>query len=120
MMYFPRSSSALTVLGILIGVLSVIALLAIGEGISIKAQERIEALAADDVTSQDWRDLEAWLEQDPVHRDTFDSLERMSGALRSLGDDPMLQALHDSAPDIAAVSGDAEIVPLRPRKVRRT
>ena len=41
--------SALTVLGILIGVLSVIALLAIGEGISIKAQERIEALGAENI-----------------------------------------------------------------------
>jgi len=76
-------------------------------------------LAADDVTSQDWRDLEAWLEQDPAHRDTFESLERMSGALRSLGDDPMLQALHDSAPDIASVSEDAKIVRLRPGKARR-
>ncbi len=77
-------------------------------------------LVADDVTSQDWRDLEAWLEQDPAHRETFESMERMSGALRSLGDDPMLLALHDSVPDIAAMSGDAEIVPLRPRKARRT
>ena len=36
--------SLLTVLGIFIGVASVIWLLAIGEGISIKAQEQIEGL----------------------------------------------------------------------------
>lgn len=41
--------SALTVLGIFIGVASVIWLLAIGEGISIKAQEQIEGLGADNV-----------------------------------------------------------------------
>lgn len=69
-------------------------------------------LSADDVNSQDWWELEAWLEQDPARRDTFESLERMSGALRSLGDDPMLQALRDSAHDIAAVSRGAEIVSL--------
>lgn len=46
--------SLLTVLGILVGVSSVIWLLAIGEGISIKAQEQIEGLGADNiiVTSQ--------------------------------------------------------------------
>ena len=38
--------SALTVLGIFIGVASVIWLLAIGEGISVKAQEQIEGLGA--------------------------------------------------------------------------
>ncbi len=76
-------------------------------------------MAADDVTPQDWEDLGAWLEQHPAHRETFESLERMSGALRSLGDEPMLQALHDSAPNIAAMSGDAEIVPFRPGKARR-
>ncbi|MEQ8789099.1 MAG: ABC transporter permease [Pirellulaceae bacterium] len=41
--------SLLTVLGIFIGVASVIWLLAIGEGISIKAQEQIEGLGADNV-----------------------------------------------------------------------
>ncbi len=76
-------------------------------------------LAADDVTPQDWRDFEAWVEQDPAHLDTYGSLERMSGALRSLGDKPMLQALHDSAPGIASVSEDAMVVPLRTGKRRR-
>ena len=41
--------SALTVLGIFIGVWSVIWLLAIGEGISIKAQEQIEDLGAENI-----------------------------------------------------------------------
>ena len=41
--------SALTVLGIMIGVFSVIALLAIGEGVSIKAQQDIEALGAENI-----------------------------------------------------------------------
>jgi len=41
--------SLLTVLGIFIGVASVIWLLAIGEGISIKAQEQIEGLGADNI-----------------------------------------------------------------------
>lgn len=41
--------SALTVLGIFIGVASVIWLLAIGEGISTKAQEQIEGLGADNI-----------------------------------------------------------------------
>lgn len=41
--------SALTVLGIFIGVASVIWLLAIGEGISRKAQEQIEQLGADNI-----------------------------------------------------------------------
>lgn len=41
--------SMLTVLGILIGVASVIWLLAIGEGISAKAQEQIEGLGADNI-----------------------------------------------------------------------
>jgi putative ABC transport system permease protein len=41
--------SLLTVLGIFIGVASVIWLLAIGEGISLKAQEQIEALGADNI-----------------------------------------------------------------------
>ena len=41
--------SLLTVLGIFIGVSSVIWLLAIGEGISIKAQEQIEGLGADNI-----------------------------------------------------------------------
>ncbi len=41
--------SALTVLGIFIGVASVIWLLAIGEGISRKAQEQIESLGADNI-----------------------------------------------------------------------
>ncbi len=41
--------SRLTVLGILIGVASVIWLLAIGEGISKKAQEQIESLGADNI-----------------------------------------------------------------------
>jgi putative ABC transport system permease protein len=41
--------SLLTVLGIFIGVASVIWLLAIGEGISIKAQEQIEGLGAENV-----------------------------------------------------------------------
>jgi len=41
--------SALTVLGIFIGVASVIWLLAIGEGISQKAQEQIEGLGADNI-----------------------------------------------------------------------
>ena len=41
--------SLLTVLGIFIGVASVIWLLAIGEGISLKAQEQIEGLGADNI-----------------------------------------------------------------------
>ena len=41
--------SLLTVLGIFIGVASVIWLLAIGEGISIKAQQQIEELGADNI-----------------------------------------------------------------------
>src|SRR3972149_2348561 len=41
--------SALTVLGIFIGVASVIWLLAIGEGISVKAQEQIEGLGASNI-----------------------------------------------------------------------
>ncbi|MDA7977745.1 MAG: ABC transporter permease [Pirellulales bacterium] len=41
--------SLLTVLGILVGVSSVIWLLAIGEGISVKAQEQIASLGADNV-----------------------------------------------------------------------
>ena len=41
--------SLLTVLGIFIGVASVIWLLAIGEGISIKAQEQIEGLGAENI-----------------------------------------------------------------------
>src|SRR3972149_1092678 len=41
--------SLLTVLGIFIGVASVIWLLAIGEGISRKAQEQIEGLGADNI-----------------------------------------------------------------------
>ncbi len=41
--------SLLTVLGIFIGVASVIWLLAIGEGISIKAQEQIKGLGADNI-----------------------------------------------------------------------
>ncbi|HBT77203.1 MAG TPA: ABC transporter substrate-binding protein [Planctomycetaceae bacterium] len=41
--------SMLTVLGIFIGVASVIWLMAIGEGISIKAQEQIESLGADNI-----------------------------------------------------------------------
>ena len=41
--------SALTVLGIFIGVASVIWLLAIGEGISLKAKEQIEALGAENI-----------------------------------------------------------------------
>ena len=44
--------SALTVLGILIGVASVIWLLAIGEGISIKAQQQIEDLGAENIIVQ--------------------------------------------------------------------
>jgi len=44
--------SALTVLGIFIGVASVIWLLAIGEGISIKAQEQIESLGASNIIVQ--------------------------------------------------------------------
>ena len=41
--------SLLTVLGIFIGVASVIWLLAIGEGISIEAQKQIEGLGADNI-----------------------------------------------------------------------
>src|SRR6188472_1177385 len=41
--------SLLTVLGIFIGVASVVWLLAIGEGISKKAQEQIEGLGADNI-----------------------------------------------------------------------
>ena len=41
--------SALTVLGIFIGVASVVWLLAIGEGISVKAQQQIESLGADNI-----------------------------------------------------------------------
>src|SRR5688572_15267531 len=41
--------SSLTVLGIFIGVSSVIWLLAIGEGISVKAQQQIESLGATNV-----------------------------------------------------------------------
>jgi putative ABC transport system permease protein len=41
--------SLLTVLGIFIGVASVIWLLAIGEGISLKAQEQIAGLGAENV-----------------------------------------------------------------------
>src|SRR5687767_4992272 len=41
--------SLLTVLGIFIGVASVIWLLAIGEGISLKAQEQIEGLGANNI-----------------------------------------------------------------------
>lgn len=41
--------SVLTMLGILIGVFSVISLLAIGEGISRKAQEQIESLGAENI-----------------------------------------------------------------------
>jgi putative ABC transport system permease protein len=41
--------SSLTVLGIFIGVASVIWLLAIGEGISLKAKEQIEALGAENI-----------------------------------------------------------------------
>ena len=41
--------SLLTILGIFIGVASVIWLLAIGEGISIKAQEQIESLGAENI-----------------------------------------------------------------------
>ena len=48
MLLHPLRSS-LTVLGIFIGVASVIWLLAIGEGISVKAQEQIASLGADNV-----------------------------------------------------------------------
>jgi len=41
--------SMLTVLGIFIGVASVIWLMAIGEGISLKAQEQIESLGATNI-----------------------------------------------------------------------
>ena len=41
--------SALTVLGIFIGVASVIWLLAIGEGISLQAQKQIEDLGAENI-----------------------------------------------------------------------
>ncbi len=47
--------SLLTVLGIFIGVASVIWLLAIGEGISIKAQEQIQGLGADNVIVRSWK-----------------------------------------------------------------
>ena len=48
-LYLHPMRSLLTVLGIFIGVASVIWLLAIGEGISRKAQEQIESLGADNI-----------------------------------------------------------------------
>ncbi len=76
-------------------------------------------ISADDVTLQDCEDLEAWLEQDTEHRRVFELTESTLGMLRSLGDDPRLQALHDSAPGIASQSEDAKVVPLRSGR-RRT
>ncbi len=73
-------------------------------------------ISADDVTLQDCEDLEAWLEQDPEHRTIFELTERTLGKLRTLGDDPRLQALHDSAPGISTVAGDAEVIPLRSQR----
>jgi putative ABC transport system permease protein len=48
-LYLHPMRSLLTVLGIFIGVASVIWLMAIGEGISQKAQEQIESLGADNI-----------------------------------------------------------------------
>ena len=48
-LYLHPMRSLLTVLGIFIGVASVIWLMAIGEGISRKAQEQIESLGADNI-----------------------------------------------------------------------
>ena len=48
-LYLHPMRSLLTVLGIFIGVASVIWLMAIGEGISKKAQEQIESLGADNI-----------------------------------------------------------------------
>lgn len=76
-------------------------------------------VSADDVTLQDFEDLEAWLGQDPEHRRMFELTERTLGKLTSLGDDPRLQALHDSVPGILSSSEDAKIVPLRPGRRRR-
>ncbi len=76
-------------------------------------------VSADDVTLQDCQDLEAWLEQDPEHREIFELTELTLGKLRSLGDDPRLQALHDSAPGIASKSDNGEVVPLHAGRTRR-
>ena len=76
-------------------------------------------VSADDVTLQDCQDLEAWLEQDSRHSEIFEGMELTYGKLRSLGDDPRLQALHDSAPGIAFDSENGEVVPLHPGRTRR-
>ena len=77
-------------------------------------------LSATDVSAEDWRGFQAWLDKDAEHRDVFESMERMSGALRSLGEEPRLRALHDSAPSMSAVSDEPRIVPLRSRSQTRT
>ena len=74
--------SLLTVLGIFIGVSSVIWLLAIGEGISQKAQEQIAGLGAKNIIvtsrkpSADTDDAAAFIVRYGVTRDDFDRLTR--------------------------------------------
>ncbi|MDO5579996.1 MAG: ABC transporter permease [Planctomycetia bacterium] len=60
--------SLLTVLGIFIGVASVIWLLAIGEGISKKAQDQIESLGADNIIVRSIKPPNEVLNQNPTGR----------------------------------------------------
>ena len=77
-------------------------------------------LSAEDVTSDDWQEFKAWLNQDTAHREVFESMGQMSAALRELGDDSRLQALHDSAPATASVSGDSQVRAIPATKRRRS
>ena len=53
--------------------------------------------AAENVSSEDWTDLDAWLDQDPEHRRAFEATAALSRSLQMLGTDERLRAIHDSA-----------------------
>lgn len=66
--------------------------LALTNGAQIDGGQIVEQAAAfhariiaEDVTAEDWKDLRAWLDENPAHRDVFESMDQMAADLRTLG-----------------------------------
>ncbi|MGI9342953.1 MAG: FecR family protein [Gammaproteobacteria bacterium] len=59
-------------------------------------------VASGEMTADDWRELEDWLDRDDEHRRVFESMGQMSDAMSSLGSAAGRRVLDEVAPELSA------------------
>ncbi len=63
---------------------------------------------AGDMTISEWRELEAWLEEDPEHRRTFEAMGAFSISLTEIAHQASRGRLRTTAPELATALADSE------------